>query len=97
MLGFITTKEIIDSANEDLFSSFVEQDINPFISLGYRELIVGGVFLPMEDLYLQMPCIDTKKLIDLIPIIELINLLGGLNARIDKSIEDFIPIPDISQ
>ena len=95
MLGFITTKEIVDSANTDLLSSFTKQDIKPFISLAYRELITGGVFLPLEDSYLHMNCIENNKLIELIPIINLINSLGGLNARIDKSLEDFITIPDI--
>jgi len=86
MIGFITTQSLIDSTNYAL-------DIvipRPCIEIFGRAMVSGGVFVPMEDEYLQgLGTIPPS------PISDFITALGGLSSRIDIDPSDLSPLPSL--
>ena len=86
MIGFITNQQAIDFANFALDS----MNPRPCIELGGRSMIEGGIFVPMEDSYLQ-----GLGTIPPAPISDFISTLGGLSSRVEIQPSDLSPLPSL--
>ena len=98
MIGFITTPEISASITQAIIDAQTSRDLPVFwLLLGmptYSGKYIGMHFIPADDEVLSAPLrgnpIQTPK--DFPEFQQIIDILGGLDARVDLPATDIIPL-----
>lgn len=87
MIGFLTTSETLSTIEAGFVAAFDTRDVPRYLTLGAFEIQsgehTGKWFIPFDDSALTQPLYGNHVLTDFPEFDSLINLLGGLDARIN--------------
>lgn len=98
MIGFVTTKEQADAVNAAIAKAQTDRGLPVFWLAGsfpiYNGEHEGKYFIPCDEEILSTPLMGKpiQTPMDLTEFVSICQSLGGLNARIDLSESDIIPI-----